>query len=292
MYGETILRFFRLWIRQIGNMNSTAAGYSASDHTFVVCAYKENHYLEETISSLERQSTKSSILVSTSTPNEYIRAICNKHQIEMVVNPSPHYAGDDWNYGYNCANTPLVTIVHQDDNYESTYLEEALSAFNAYPLRDVLIAFSDYYEIRNDRPVQSNLMLQIKRIMNHPFRLSSLNKSSFIKKSVLRFGCPICCPAVTLNKELLGDSVFDTTLKDSCDYKTWVNLASRSGRFVYIKERLVGHRIYLGSATSRNLEDDIRTSETLSILEMLWPRSIARLVNRVYSASEKLNTVN
>ena len=273
-------------------MNSTAAGYSASDHTFVVCAYKENHYLEETISSLERQSTKSSILVSTSTPNEYIRAICNKHQIEMVVNPSPHYAGDDWNYGYNCANTPLVTIVHQDDNYESTYLEEALSAFNAYPLRDVLIAFSDYYEIRNDRPVQSNLMLQIKRIMNHPFRLSSLNKSSFIKKSVLRFGCPICCPAVTLNKELLGDSVFDTTLKDSCDYKTWVNLASRSGRFVYIKERLVGHRIYPGSATSRNLEDDIRTSETLSILEMLWPRSIARLVNRVYSASEKLNTVN
>ena len=43
------------------------------DHTFVICAYKESKYLEELIKSLKAQTVKSNVIMSTSTPNEYIK---------------------------------------------------------------------------------------------------------------------------------------------------------------------------------------------------------------------------
>lgn len=265
--------------------------YSSADHTFVVCAYRDNPFLAKTIQSLQNQTVSSNVVVSTSTPSPYIESVCSELDVKMLINPKPHYAGDDWNFGYDSVNTKLITIAHQDDCYCPKFLEKTIDCFNHYKEGDVFIAFTDYYEIRNGSRVDTNLMLAIKRLMNHFFLLPN-NGSAFLKKSVLRFGCPICCPSVTLNKELLGEDVFDTTLRDSCDYKTWVRLASTGGRFCYIPEILMGHRIYADSATSKNLDENIRTGETLSILCELWPEPIARLVNRVYSNSESLNTVN
>ena len=92
--------------------------YTTNDHTFVVCAYKENPFLENTIQSLRNQSALGRILISTSTPNDHIRGIASRYDIPLVINPNPHLAGDDWNYGYNQADTPLVTLAHQDDWYE------------------------------------------------------------------------------------------------------------------------------------------------------------------------------
>lgn len=265
--------------------------YTASDHTFVICAYRDNPYLEETVRSLETQSAHGNILLSTSTPSPYIEDICRRHGIELVVNAHPHYAGDDWNYGFDQARTRLVTIAHQDDRYESQYLEMMLKGLNAYREGEVAIAFSDYFEMRKAGNVTDNKMLRIKRLMNAPFKHRSLNGRRSVKRRVLGFGCPICCPAVLINKELTGPSVFDTTLRDSCDYKTWVRLASQPGRFLYVDKILMGHRIYEESATSRNLAENIRTGETLDILSELWPKPIARLVNRLYSSSERLNEI-
>ena len=92
-------------------------------------------------------------------------------------------------------------------------------------------------------------------------------------------------------KQNLGASPFDTTYKNSCDYKTWVDFARMDGRFVYVPEMLVGHRIYAESATSLNLGEDIRKGEDLEILSSLWPRPIAKLVNKVYALSEKSNAL-
>lgn len=265
--------------------------YGPEDHTFVVCAYKDNPYLGETIDHLMSQSVRSTVLVSTSTPSDYIRDVCAKRGVSLTVNPHPHFAGDDWNHGYSQAGTRLVTIAHQDDVYDPTFLESVLAAYNRHPAGSVQISFTDYREIRREGDVRSNAMLRIKRVMNTPFRCGALSGLGFIKKLVLGFGCPICCPSVTLNKELLGPAPFDTTLRDSCDYMTWVNLAFKQGRFVYIPRILMGHRIYEESATSRNLADNIRTGETAQIMERIWPRPIARLINRAYSKSEDLNAV-
>ncbi len=263
--------------------------YQPEDHTFVVCAYKENPFLDSTVQTLVEQTVQGRILISTSTPNESILAVGEKHGVPVIVNPRPHLAGDDWNYGYDAADTPLVTIAHQDDYYDPRFLEEVLATLNNYEQGEVMLSFTDYFEMRNGARVDGNLLLNIKRLMNAPLKHSLLNRSRFVKKRVLSLGDSICCPAVTLVKSVLGPSIFDTTYKNSCDYKTWVDLAFGEGRFVYIPRKLVGHRIYEESATSLNLADDIRKAEDAEILSMLWPRPIARLINAVYALSEKSN---
>ena len=263
--------------------------YAAADHTFVVCAYKENPYLEGAVLSLKNQTVPCEVVVSTSTPCGYIEGICAKHGVGLVVNPMRDSAGVDWNFGYDQARTPLVTIAHQDDQYEPMFLESVLRAINEYKDDDVLIAFTDYFELRNGERVEGNALLNIKRVMNAPLSHRAFNGSKFVKKRILGFGNPICCPAVTLVKSSVGESVFDTRYKDSCDYKTWVNLACLEGRFLYVNKKLLGHRIYAESATSRNLEAGIRWDENEEILSLLWPKPLARLVNSVYSKSEKSN---
>lgn len=58
----------------------------STNHTFVVCAYKESPYLEECIRSLVAQTVRSNIEIYTSTPNEYIRNIGEKYHIPVYVN--------------------------------------------------------------------------------------------------------------------------------------------------------------------------------------------------------------
>lgn len=263
--------------------------YTTNDHTFVVCAYKENPFLENTIQSLRNQSALGRILISTSTPNDHIRGIASRYDIPLVINPNPHLAGDDWNYGYNQADTPLVTLAHQDDWYDPSFLAKTLEAINRYPGEEVSIAFTDYYEIREGRRVERNALLFVKRAMNTPLKSRAFNGSVLLKKRILAFGDSICCPAVTFVKEHLGESIFDTKYVNSCDYKTLVDLACARGRFVYIPKRLVGHRIYAESATTLNLADNIRKKEDAEILEALWPRPIAHAINSIYALSEKSN---
>lgn len=267
------------------------AMYTARDHTFVICAYKENPFLEDTIKSLKDQKVLGDIIVSTSTPNAYIEELCDRYSIAMIVNPLSRSAGDDWNYGYDSAKTPLVTIAHQDDYYAPEYLETVLSILNGYDHEVVSIVFTDYFEIRGTDRVTKNVLLGIKRVMNAPFKGKKTNGSSFVQRRILSFGNPICCPSAVFVKPITGPSVFDTTYRNSCDYKTWVNLASKTGRFVYIPNMLMGHRIYEGSATTKNIGNNIRKTEDMQILSSLWPKPLAWLINSIYSLSEKSNTL-
>ena len=100
--------------------------YTKSDHTFVICAYKDNPYLEQTMISVTTQTVQSHVMLSTSTPSDYIENLCKKYDIEYVINPNGKGAGNDWNYGYDHAKTKLVTIVHQDDFYEKERQKEML----------------------------------------------------------------------------------------------------------------------------------------------------------------------
>ncbi|MBS4980633.1 MAG: glycosyltransferase [Lachnospiraceae bacterium] len=263
--------------------------YTGKDHTFVICAYKENPYLEKTVKTIIGQSVKSNLLISTSTDNHHIREIAKKYQIPMIVNPVPHLAGDDWNYGYDHAKTELVTIAHQDDLYEKNFLEETLKVLNSD--KNLILTFTDYYELKKGEKVFSNCLLNIKRLINFPLRFPIFWNSKFIRRRTLSVGCAICCPAVTFVKKNAGKSIFDTTFRNSCDYKTWVNLSRKKGGFAYIPKKLIAHRIYAESATTLNLSENIRQKEDYKILCELWPNCIAKMINKIYALSEKSNEV-
>lgn len=260
--------------------------YQNSDHTFAVCAYKESEYLEELLISLKNQTVRTNILIATSTPNEHIRVLAEKYHLPIFVNTGEKGIAGDWNFAIESANTALVTIAHQDDIYEPEYAAEILAAINRS--KSPIIAFSHYAELRKGEKVYKNQLLQIKKLLLIPMRLS--RKQIFMRRLSLSLGNPICCPAVTYVKE--RNLAFDATFVNNLDWNQWECLSKKKGEFVYIPKALMCHRIHEASTTSEMIRNNIRGQEDYKIFCRFWPKAIAKRLARVYGASEQSNLLN
>ena len=171
------------------------------EHTFAICAYGESPYLEECIKSVKNQSVKSKVILSTSTPCDYIQRLCKKYSIPYFINYGESGITQDWNFAYSKAETPIVTIAHQDDIYFRKYSEYVIKSYKGAKVP--LIFFSDYYELRNEKIVKNTLLLNIKRLMLFPLRATFLQSNIFVRRRILALGSPICCPSVAFFKHHL-----------------------------------------------------------------------------------------
>ncbi len=259
-----------------------------SIHTFVVLAYKESKYLEECVKSVLCQSYSSSVIIATTTDNDYIREIANKYNLDVIIGKHTNIGGD-FDFAKNSSKTELVTIAHQDDIYDFDYAKIVIDNYDKY--KDASIIFTDYYEIRNNDKIESNLNLKIKRILLFPLRIKKIGKSKFGKRLVLRFGNSICCPAVTFVNKNCPKEIFKSNYKCNVDWYAWEKLSKLNGHFVFIPKKLMGHRISLSTTTTSIINDGIRTKEDYEILCKFWPKFIAKILNRFYRNAEKSNNV-
>lgn len=256
------------------------------DHCFAICAYKNSPYLEDCIASLLSQDTPSKIIIATSTPNDYIGSVAQKHGIPLFVNPVSRGIAGDWNFAYRQADAQYVTIAHQDDTYLKDYAKMICESISG---PDALIFFTDYYEISGDTVIKENRLLKTKERMNFPLRLRTFQKSRFVRKRILSLGSSICCPSVTFHKPLLGDFSFDDSFSCDLDWDAWSRIAEMKGAFVYIHRPLMCHRIHEQSETTKLLDNGVRFEEDLRIFKRYWPNAIARLIMRYYSKSARSN---
>ena len=257
-----------------------------SSHCFVVLAYKESQYLENCIQSVLNQTHESHVVIATSTPNDFINDMANKYQLELIVNKSQKKGiGYDFDFAKNCTDYDLVTIAHQDDQYDDNYAEEIMKLYDQK--KDSLILFTDYYEIKNKKKVMTNKNLKIKRILLLPLRKGA--KSRFIKRCAIRLGNAICCPAVTFNKDLVKTPVFNCNFKCNVDWYAWEKLSNKKGDFIYIKDKLMGHRVHEESTTTEIIGERIRTKEDYLMLCKFWPKKIAKFINKFYVKAENSN---
>ena len=256
-------------------------------HTFVVCAYKESPYLEECLHSLMAQSVKSSIIMITSTPNDFIRGLAQRYRISLFYHEGPKGIVPDWNFAYEKCTTPYVTIAHQDDIYFPRYTARAIKALRQS--KKPLIFFSDYQEIREDQAIPSNFLLFVKRLMLLPLRINSFQSSKFIRRRILSFGCPICCPAVTFATDNLPRPIFSTGFRSCEDWEAWERLSKLTGDFVYDSLELMAHRIHKESETTNIINDGDRNKEDYQMFLKFWPKGMARLLTRLYAIGEHSN---
>ncbi len=261
--------------------------YSAEDHTYVLCAYKESEFLEECVKSLLSQTVKSNILIATSTPNEHINSVAEKYRIPVYINEGEKGIGGDWNFAYSKANTPLITIAHQDDIYEPEYTEQMLELVNKS--KDPIIYFSGYGELRNGEKIYNNTILKIKKLMLSPLKIKSFWTSRFIRRRILSMGNCICCPAVTYVKEVVGENPFTNDYLSNIDWQQWEIQSKKRGSFVYNKQPLMCHRIHEESTTSEIIGDSKRTLEDFDMFCKFWPKPIAKLLSKAYKKSEESN---
>lgn len=258
-------------------------------HAFVICAYGESKYLEECIQSLLRQTIKSRILIATSTPNEFINELGRRYRLEVYINRDGRGIADDWNFAYAQADSKYVTLAHQDDIYEPTYVEIMLNQLQK--ANKPLIFFSDYGEIRQRRKVKVNLLLRVKRLLLTPMRARRLRKYRIIKRGVVAFGNAICCPAVTYVKDSLQYPVFEKHFKSNLDWEVWERISEKEGSFEYCSKVLMYHRIHGESETSALINSRERMAEDYEMLCRFWPQRLAKLYLKVYSKGENSNQI-
>lgn len=257
-----------------------------NNHTFVICAYKESPYLEECIKSVLNQNIKSNVIMSTSTPNDYIKNLADKYGIELFVNNGEKGIGQDWNFGISNINTDYVTIAHQDDIYCANYLEEIVKYLKSG--KDFVIAFTDYREIKNGKIIPLTKNLKIKKILLFPIRI--FKNSRHVKRKIISFGASICCPSVTINTKITGKKPYKTDLKCDLDWDTWYEMTKYGESFLYIPKELMQHRIHEDSETSNLIENNTRLEEDLLMLEKFWPKPIAKFLMHFYKDAVKTNS--
>ena len=256
-------------------------------HTFVVLAYKESPYLEECIKSVQNQKYKSEVVIATSTPNDFITKIAKKYKLDIIVNKGKKGIGYDFDFAIKAGKTKLVTVAHQDDIYDYEYSSKVVEYYNKY--NDALIIFPNYYEMRDTGNTTNGINMRIKNILLKP--LLNIERSNELKRKrkVIAYGCSICCPAVTFNKDKVRFPVYASELKCDVDWNAWERLSKLDGRFVYIPEHLMGHRIHSDSTTTAIIKDNIRTKEDYEILKRFHNKVVAYLIAKVYSLSEISN---
>ncbi len=260
------------------------------NHTFTILAYKESPYLKDCITSLKRQTVKSKILIVTSTPSLYLDRISKECGVSLRVNHERVGIGSDWAFAYKSAETQYVTLAHQDDIYLSEYTEWCLDA--AEKVGDSLIVFTDYAELVGQRlrTYTPNLIIKIIVLLTF-FTFKNNLHSQPLKNLMLSMGSPIPCPSVFFNKKNIGTFEFSRYFSFNLDWDAWLRLARSEGAFVYVRRRLLLHRIHKDSQTTVCTRDRWRHAEDEELFEAFWPRPIAKLLSRVYFLSYVSNKV-
>ena len=249
------------------------------DHTFVILAHKESPYLEACVQSILIQSKKSEVIITTSTPSDFIKEIANRNQIKYIVNDSGKIGVvNDFNFAYSQAQTKYVTLAHQDDVFEKDYSSNIFESMQR--VSNPLIAFTNSSDLIDGKLQKSSFKTFIKQLLLFPFLFSRSIESIFLKKMMLSFGNPINCPTVTFNKQIIPDFEFSPTYVILYDWEAWIKLAKMPGAFVYLSDRLLQYRFHEGSVTSSQIEKF--KQEELSILKTIWGSMIGRLVFNIY----------
>ncbi|WP_150202620.1 glycosyltransferase family 2 protein [Streptococcus constellatus] len=256
-----------------------------NNHTWVICAYGESEFLEACILSLRAQTIRSKIICYSSTPLDSIRQLCQTYEIPFYTKEGGGI-GKDWNNALSFVDSQYATIAHQDDYYEPTYLEAVLQKIEQS--KDVLIAYTDYFEEKNGVKILANKNLKIKTFMLKV--LNIMPASHFWRNRVLALGNPISCPAVTYNLARIKEFRFDEKMRVSLDWYAWYKISEYKGRFTFISEKLMCHRIHEESETTKTISDNTRTKEDLYMYQLFWPKWIAKLINRVYIKSQDSNS--
>ena len=256
-----------------------------NNHTWVICAYGESEFLEACILSLRAQTIRSKIICYSSTPLDSIRQLCQTYEIPFYTKEGGGI-GKDWNNALSFVDSQYATIAHQDDYYEPTYLEAILQKMEHS--KDVLIAYTDYFEEKNGVKILANKNLKIKTFMLKV--LNIMPASHFWRNRVLALGNPISCPAVTYNLARIKEFRFDEKMRVSLDWYAWYKISGYKGRFAFISEKLMCHRIHEESETTKTISDNTRTKEDLYMYQLFWPKWIAKLINRAYIKSQDSNS--
>ncbi|RYH41980.1 MAG: glycosyltransferase, partial [Alcaligenaceae bacterium] len=222
--------------------------HTTQQHVFVVPAYGRSAHLRSCLASLRQQTRPSPVIICTSTPHEGLERLAEEFDARLVVHSPNAGIGHDWNIALFSANAQWATLAHQDDIYLPHFAEDTLALLAVNP--DASLVMTGYGELAGEQVRALTPMMAVKRLLQE---LAFLGRSAIrardVKRRLLRFGCAIPCPSVTLRLAPKAMQ-FREDLRLNLDWDAWLRLADEPGAFVRVKRVSMLHRIHTGSETS------------------------------------------
>jgi glycosyltransferase involved in cell wall biosynthesis len=256
-----------------------------TNHTFAVCAYQDSPYLEKCLRSLVEQEVPTNIILCTSTPSPYIQNLADWYDIPVYVREGKSDIQDDWNFAYDMAKTQYVTIAHQDDVYMPDYTKVLFRKIKKY--KDMSIFFCHYITLEGTKPNPKAGTARVKRLLCQPVSFTWLADRKWLKKSCLCLGNGISCPMVTYNKNIVGQTIFQSKLKYALDWEMFYKIAEKPGRFVYVKEPHGYYRVHGGATSAKFIQEMSRRKEAedTEMFRHFWPGWLTKLIMIFYKKS-------
>ena len=260
-------------------------------HAFAIPAFGRSPHLTACLDSILGQSRHNSeVVISTSTPSDFLDNIAKQYRIPLFVNPLREGIGGDWNFALTSTDTQFVTIAHQDDRYEREYTALMLEAIHRHP--DTLIAFSNSMEHTPAGPRSININSRVKRaLIYRAFGSGEAIERSRERRRLLALGNPVCCPSVMINRSFVPDFRFINSMKSNLDWEAWSRLALLPGKFVYVKTPLVSKGVHAESETSALIANQLREKEDRQMFDRFWPQPVAAAISLIYKLGYRANRV-
>lgn len=181
----------------------------------------------------------------------------------------------------------FVVLAYKESPYLNTCLKSVL---NQTENSNVVIATTTENDFIKKSIQTSTLKLSAFYFCPSSFLI--LPPPRWAKRFALKFGCSICCPAVTFVRANCPQKIFTSNFKCNVDWSAWEKLSRSQKPFTFIPEPLMGHRISEESTTTEIINSGIRTKEDYEIFCRFWPQPIAKALAKVYQKSEKSNDLN
>ena len=92
-------------------------------------------------------------------------------------------------------------------------------------------------------------------------------------------------------KELIGNFEFDDSLLFTTDWDAWLRIGNLDGEFSFVWKKLLKHRIYSESETSRQIKTNNRVVEEYRMLRQQWPEKVAKFISKNYANGQLSNEI-
>lgn len=248
---------------------------------FVIPAYGKSPFIEDCLKSLSNQSHACEIRIATSTPSDWLNRLAVRYGAQVFTNPNSNGIAGDWNFALSCGGSNLITLAHQDDVYLEDYAEFIINYFANSP--DSAVAFTDLGEIVNQKIVNLNLRILVKKLLLFwGFLFSNTVSSQASYRRLLSLGCPIPCPAVTFNRHKIDNFQFSKDYQVNLDWKAWTDLSKKNVKMGYLRGVQVLHRIHSGAETQKAVVSRQREREDIKLFSQYWPTWVVNFIMYFY----------
>ncbi|MBJ7281607.1 MAG: glycosyltransferase family 2 protein [Acidimicrobiia bacterium] len=250
---------------------------SSTQITFAIPFYSGVPYLRRAIESVRAQSLEDWVCIvvddaGAETDTEAAVASYGDSRIRYVRNQSNLGLAGNWNQALRISDTPLVTLLHSDDELLPGYAEAVIATHMAHP--NAVAVFTRASIIDTDSKPVFSFPDRIKRVIES-LKGSEPSVSGEEGLNGLLRGQYIFCPTLCYRASLLNPDPFQSRWRMVADLEFLASTLLHGGEFVGVPEELYAYRRHEESQTALLTATTERFDEEIEIYGELSTRAEA-----------------